>query len=402
MRATPRPPLLKRVPPGVWVAVTWLAVTIYPVIVYVALPPDNSVTFSYPRDGLESPRAQALMALATALALAGCALVRRRPRTAFILLIAATAATTLAWRQTEIPWPQFLPVAVALGFITALHPRRTSLIAAALAVGTIACYLSLRLLLWPTAGYPPEPFLALPLVIGWLIGNSVYQARAQAEQLRARATTQAVTDERLRIARELHDMVAHSTGIIALQAGAARRVIDTQPSRARDALGEIETASREVLAGLRRTLGALRQNDPGDEADWTPFAPALGLADIDRLAAATAAAGVRVDVRWLGQRRPLPPEISLSAYRIIQEAVTNVVRHADTRACQVTVDCREDQLSIEVADAGRGRGTTTGSGYGLLGMRERVSLLHGEFSAAPRPEGGFRVAARLPVPDAAR
>jgi signal transduction histidine kinase len=154
------------------------------------------------------------------------------------------------------------------------------------------------------------------LVIGWLIGNSVHQARAHAEQLRAQAATQAVTGERLRIARELHEMVAHSTGIVALQAGAARRIIDT--------------------------------------------------------------------------------------YRIIQEAVTNVVRHADTRACQVTVDCRADELSIEVVDAGRGHGTTTGIGYGLFGMRERVSLLHGEFSAAPRPEGGFRVAARLPVPTAAR
>jgi len=166
-------------------------------------------------------------------------------------------------------------------------------------------------------------------------------------------------------------MVAHSIGIVALQAGAARRVIDTQPCRAREALGEIEAASREVLAGLRRTLGALRDGDPGDAAGRTPPAATPGLADIDGLAAATAAAGVRVDVRWLGQRRALPQEISLSAYRIIQEAVTNVVRHADTHACQVTVDCREDELSIEVVDAGRGRGTTTGTGYGLLGMRER-------------------------------
>jgi signal transduction histidine kinase len=402
MRATPRPPLLKRVPPGTWMAVTWLVATIYPVIAYVVLPPDRAVTYSYPRGALASPRAQALMALAAALALAGCALLRRRPAAAFTLLLAATVATTLAWRQTEIPWVQFLPVAVALGFITALHPRRVSLVAAALAVATLACYLSLRLLLWPGGGYPLEPFLALLLVTAWLIGNTVHQARAHAEQLRARAATQAVTGERLRIARELHDLVAHSTGIIALQAGAARRVIDTQPARARDALGEIESASRDVLAGLRRTLSALRDSDPADAAGWAPGAAAPGLADLDRLAAATAAAGVRVDVRWLGQRRPLPPEISLSAYRIIQEAVTNVVRHADTHACQVTVDCRADQLSIEVADAGRGRGTTAGTGYGLLGMRERVSLLHGEFSAAPRPEGGFRVAARLPVPAAAR
>jgi signal transduction histidine kinase len=399
MRATPRLPLLKRVPPGAWLAVTWCVVTIYPVIQYVVLPPRNSVTYTYPRNGLDPPWAQALMALATALALAGCALVRRRPRTGFLLLIAATVATTLAWRQTEIPPIQFVSLAVAAGFIAALHPRRISLTAAALVVATLACYLTLRLLLWHDDGYPPEPFTGLMLVIGWLIGNSVHQARAHAEQLRAQATTQAVTDERLRIARELHDMVAHSTGIIALQAGAARRVIDTQPAQARDALGEIETAGREVLAGLRRTLGALRDGDAGDADGRMPPAAVPGLADLDRLAAATAAAGVRVDVRWLG-RRSLPPEISLSAYRIIQEAVTNVVRHAATDACQVIVDCREDELSIEVVDAGRGRGTTTDSGYGLLGMRERVSLLHGELSAAPRPEGGFRVAARLPVPAA--
>ena len=397
MRATPGLPLLRRVPPGVWTAVTWCAATIYPVAKYVALPPDNTVSLSYPRVGLDAPRAQALMAVAVVLALAGCTLVRRRPLAAFVLLIAATVATTLAWRQTEIPWMQFLALDVALGFIAALHPRRTSLIAAALAVGTLACYLSLRLLLWPSDGYPMEFFTALTLAIGWLIGNSIYQARAHAEQLRVQATTQAVTGERLRIARELHDMVAHSTGIVALQAGAARRVIDTQPSLARDALGEIETASRQALAGLRRTLSALRESDP---AGRMPPAATPGLADIDRLTAATSAAGVHVDVRWLGQRRPLPQEISLSAYRIIQEAVTNVVRHAGTNTCQVTVNCREDELSIEVVDAGRGRGTTTDPGYGLLGMRERVSLLHGEFSAAPRPEGGFRVAARLPLPTA--
>jgi signal transduction histidine kinase len=401
MRSTPRLPLLRRLPPGAWIAVTWCALTIYPVIEYVALPQHNSVTYSYPRNGLDSPRAQALMAAATVLALAGCVLVRRRPLSAFVLLVAATVGTTLAWRQTEIPPTQVLPLAVALGFITALHPRRTSLIAAALALGTLACYLSLRVLLWPAGGYPPEPFTALMLVTGWLVGNSVHQARGHADQMRAQATSQAVTEERLRIARELHDMVAHSTGIIALQAGAARRVIDTQPSRAREALGEIENASREVLGGLRRTLGALRGSDPGT-AGLMPTAAMPGMADVDRLAEATAAAGVRVEVRWLGQRRPLPQEISLSAYRIIQEAVTNVVRHADTHACQVTVDCRADELSIEVIDAGRGRGTTTDPGYGLLGMRERVSLLHGEFSASPRPGGGFRVAARLPVPSAVR
>ncbi|MEW1923925.1 ATP-binding protein [Streptomyces sp. NPDC088360] len=127
-----------------------------------------------------------------------------------------------------------------------------------------------------------------------------------------------------------------------------------------------------------------------------------GLAAVDRLAETTPAAGVRVDVRWLGELRPLPTEIDVSAYRIIQEALTNVVRHAGTASCGVSVDCRADELAIEVIDAGRGHGSTPDGGYGLIGMRERVGLRRGEFSAAPRPEGGFRVAARLPVPAGVR
>jgi signal transduction histidine kinase len=112
------------------------------------------------------------------------------------------------------------------------------------------------------------------------------------------------------------------------------------------------------------------------------------------------AAGVRVDVQWRGQRCPLPTEIDLSAFRIIQESVTNVVRHADIRQCRVSIEHRDEELAIEVLDSGRGRNShsTVGAGYGIVGMRERVGLLHGDFTAGPRPEGGFRVAARLPVP----
>ena len=126
-----------------------------------------------------------------------------------------------------------------------------------------------------------------------------------------------------------------------------------------------------------------------------------GLADLDRLAATTRDAGVRVEVRWLGPRRPLPADVDLSAFRIIQEAVTNVVRHAGTGHCQVTVDCRDEELGIEVSDDGRG-GAIEGGGFGIDGMRERACLLGGELTAGPRASGGFRVAARLPVPAAAR
>jgi signal transduction histidine kinase len=250
---------------------------------------------------------------------------------------------------------------------------------------------------------------ALTAVVAGLAGDSVRRARLYAERLRTHAAAEAVAAERLRISRELHDMVAHSIGIIALQAGAAARVIDTQPQRAREALHEVENAGRETLAGLRRMLGPLRQLEPGqvksDQAERRQ--PHLdlpgsmpGLADVDRLAAATTAAGVRVDVDWRGERRPLPPDIDLAAYRIVQESVTNVVRHAGTGSCRVRITRDDAALSIEVADRGQGPDddTSAGTGCGLAGMRERVALLHGDFSAEPGPEGGFLVTARLPLP----
>jgi signal transduction histidine kinase len=394
MPATTRFPVLKRVSPGAWTAAVWCVTTIYPVVVYVLLPPDGSITYYYPRLGLNSPVAKALLALSTVVALVGCGRLRRRPREAFVLLLAGTIGTTLAWRQAEIPWPQCLAVDLAVGFIAAAKPRRTSLLAVGAVLAVLACYLTLRKVFWPDGGYPVELISTGITVIAWFVGNSVYQTRTHNEQLRAQAINQAITDERLRIGRELHDMVAHSIGIIALQAGAARRVIDTQPARARDALGEIETVGRETLAGLRRTLGALRRAEQATHPDQALAPP--GLADLDELAATTSAAGVQVDVLRLGEQRPLPPEIDLAAYRIVQESVTNVLRHAHTASCQVTVDYGQDALSIEVLDDGRG-GSGEDAGYGLLGMRERVSLLRGEFCAATRPEGGFRVTARLPV-----
>ncbi|MFC6935973.1 sensor histidine kinase [Actinomadura yumaensis] len=198
-------------------------------------------------------------------------------------------------------------------------------------------------------------------------------------------------------------MVAHSIGIIAIQAGVGSRVIGTQPAEARNALSAIEETSRDTLSGLRRMLGALRRAEPvpgtsgASDGDAAPRDPAPGLADLDRLAAATRDAGVRVEVTRLGESRPLPSDIDLSAFRIVQEAVTNVVRHAGTDRCRVTIDQRDGELAVEIVDDGRGHGTTS-IGYGLVGMRERVGLLHGDLTAGPRPEGGFRVAARLPVP----
>lgn len=234
-------------------------------------------------------------------------------------------------------------------------------------------------------------------------GLLVRERREHAVELRSQEVAEAVIAERLRIARELHDMVAHSIGIIAIQAGVGSRVIRTQPAEALEALRAIETTSRETLSGLRRTLVALRQADPGTEGSGrAPLTPSPGLADLERLAAATADAGVHVDVRLGGEQRPLPADIDLSAYRIVQEALTNVVRHAGTGHCRVAIDYGDGELSVEIVDDGRGA-TEDGPahGFGIVGMRERVALLQGRLSAGPRPGGGFRVAARLPLPAAA-
>ncbi|MEV0399348.1 sensor histidine kinase [Actinoallomurus sp. NPDC050550] len=393
MSAVPLSPLLRRVPPGAWTAAAWCAGTVFTFLIRMRLPGENMPSFQagvlfYRWDG------RAELMTATVLTLIGSGLLRRRPLTALVLLLAGSVLGTLPLSVGAIPVPQFLSVDVALWFIAATGRRRTSRTAAGLALATLAAYLAFRLLCGWIIGTSTELAVAMTAAIAWLIGNSTHQAREHAEDMRAQAATQAVTTERLRIARELHDAVAHNIGIVALQAGAARRVIDTQPTRARDALKAVETSSRETLSGLRRMLGALRQA----ESEAAPLHDLPGLADLDRLAEATTVAGVRVDVRWRGEPRPLPPEVDLSAFRIIQEAVTNVVRHADTRSCVVSIDRREEELTVEVVDGGRGHGATPGTGYGLLGMRERVTLLHGDFSAGPLPEGGFRVTVRLPLP----
>jgi signal transduction histidine kinase len=391
------PPLLKRVPPGLWTALAWCASTAYTFLRRVRLPGETqSADFPafllYRWDGL------AVLALATAMTLAGSRLLHRRPLAALALMLSGSAAAATTLSVGEIPLLQFLAADVALCFIAATRPRRTSLTAAAMALGTLAGYLTIRLLSGWVIGTSTELAVALTAVIAWLIGNSTHQSREYAESLGAQAAAQAVTAERLRIARELHDLVAHSIGIIAIQAGVGSRVIDTQPAEARNALSAIETTSRETLSGLRRMLGALRHAEPGREPEAAPLDPAPGLADLDRLVATAMDAGVRVDVRWRGQRRPLPPDIDLSAFRIIQEAVTNVVRHAGTDHCQVSIDHQDEELSVEITDDGRG-GVVAGTGFGIVGMRERVGLLHGDLSVGPRPEGGFGVVARLPVPE---
>ncbi|MFD0148603.1 sensor histidine kinase [Streptomyces sp. NPDC055721] len=337
-------------------------------------------------------------------------LVRRSPLAALGLLLAGLFAASTTRPEGMLLYLPVLAADAVVGRLAALRPLRVLL---PTALGTLAVQIAAAT--YTTSGQ--DVFvstivaLALALLTAGLLGRSVRERRSHAAELRARTAAEAVTAERLRIARELHDVIAHSIGVIAIQAGVGRRVIDTQPAEARNALATIETTSRETLAGLRRTLGALRApakdtDGQGPGAAPAPRDPAPGLADLDRLVASTADAGVRVEVRHLGgPGRSLPPEVDLAAYRIVQESLTNVVRHASTPACRVTVDRSEDTLLVEITDDGPARppAPPAGAGYGIVGMRERAALLGGRFSAGPRPGGGFHVTAALPLPtDATR
>jgi signal transduction histidine kinase len=217
---------------------------------------------------------------------------------------------------------------------------------------------------------------------------------AELEVARDELARRAVTEERLRIARELHDVVAHSMSIIAVQSGVGVHVLDSQPEEARKALAAVEATSRQALVEMRRLLGVLR----AEAEPRGSLAPAPGLADVEALAAEVARAGVRVEVRIEGSPATLPAGLELSAYRIVQEALTNVVRHAGPATAQVAVRYTPDRVTVEVVDDGRGGDPGRDhSTHGIAGMRERAALYGGTLEAGPRPGGGFRVAASLPL-----
>jgi signal transduction histidine kinase len=461
--ARQRPPLTKRLSPRHWTALDYVVGAVFGLILFASIRHAAVETIESPYGWVSSRPLVLTWPLAFFLVLMAVVAVgmrRRRPTVMLGVLLAGSVIVTTLTGPKIGALTYFLPVAYVLYLVAATYEHRRA--AARVLIAVFATLLADAVLLRLTGGdVVPDGELvsaALCVIIAWFTGYIVRQRRRYALRLQDEAASKAVAEERLRIARELHDVVAHSMSVIAVQAGYGQYVIDTQPADARDALGAIQATSREALDEMRRMLGALRHADETDQREvaaragpdagtgsdvgdpaggaagvsgTAPLSPAPGLGDLDRLVSRTASAGVRVDVTRCGQPRDLPASIDLSAYRIVQEALTNVVKHARTSSCRVLIGYGQDELILEVTDNGTGlpamagagvpgsslaladgglageatvailpavRSVIGGSGHGIIGMRERVTLLGGEFSAGPLPGYGFQVSAHIPLP----
>jgi len=285
-------------------------------------------------------------------------------------------------------------VGIVLYMVASIRPKRLSVPALATCVSAnVLVMLGHRLV-----GSDVEPwsdslfgisFACLVLVTAWALGLATRERRRHEEESAARQAEQAVAEERLRIARELHDIVAHSMSLIAVKAGVANHVAEQRPAEAREALRVIEATSRGSLAEMRHLLGVLRS-----ETDGAEHAPAPGPAGIPVLVERARSAGVTAELD-LADTAGLPEGVGLAVYRIVQEALTNVVRHAAPSRCGITVGVDDEAVRVEVVNDGPRVGQGLG-GHGLIGMRERVAMYGGTFAAGPRQEGGWRVAAVLP------
>jgi signal transduction histidine kinase len=345
-----------------------------------------------------SPRLLTLFALAAGLPL----FARRR------FPVAAPAATVVVVAVQAAIWDHSVPytfgiyviVLIAAAQFGFLGLTRAGLGGAALVALAIA-FVGAR---DPEGSTSDYLFVFAIAVIAWLVGFAFHERNRRTEELTARAeraerareteARAAAAEERARIAREMHDVVAHSLSVMVVQANAAEAMLDADPERARRPLAAVQQTGRGALTELRRMLGVLRVM-----ADESPsLAPQPGLAGLDELARQMREAGLPVSVRVEGEPRSLPPGIDLSAYRIVQEGLTNALKHAGPATAEVLVRYGEREVEVEVRDDGRGREpASNGGGHGLIGMRERVALYGGELAAGPRPEGGFALSARLPL-----
>ncbi len=338
-------------------------------------------------------------------------------------LAAITVAFVVGRYFYDMPETSVTLIALDVGlFSAALHgkpPRRAWVLGAAYAA--ICLEVFRELFFTDVTEYPgrlwAQWFLlvynAMILALPWALGAVIRSLQARGIELARRAdelqrereerAAHAVFDERVRIARELHDVVAHHVSVMGVQAGAARHVMARDPSGAQAALASVEAASREAVAELHNMLGFLRQgNTPDDPED---LAPQPGLREIEPLVAKLRSAALHVDLDVTGTKRELPRTLELSAYRVVQEALTNTLKHGNARHTSVTLAYEPTTLTITIVDDGSGAPShpdRASGGVGLIGMRERVHLHGGQLRARPRPEGGFAVHATFPIPEASQ
>ena len=329
-----------------------------------------------------------------------------RRRNPLRILALTGAATTLYYVSGYPDSTGFLGVLTAFYTVAANEPRRRAMLAAA--ITTIGILVSLlgyaafsSLQSWATSLGSTFFFFS----VAWLVGDNLRVRRAYTKELEDRATdlmaeredraSMAVIEERARIARELHDVVAHYVSVMVVQAAGARRIADKDPAAARGALEAVESAGRTALAEMRRMLEVLRADDPG-------MGPQPGLGELNRLIEHVRGVGLPVELRIEGSACSMPAGMDLAAYRIVQEALTNTVKHGGKANARVTVTYTTDTLEIEVIDDGRGAAAPLLSmgvpgGHGLIGMKERVALFGGQLSVGPVLTGGYRVFARMPI-----
>ncbi len=321
--------------------------------------------------------------------------VRRRwPLTVLGAVLACALALTLGFGFLWLPFS----VMLAVYTVAAHYPRPAAAYAGAAAAIALA----------PAIGSAEasEPLRIVPMyglyAAAWILGDSLRTRRAYLRELEEKArrlerereeeARRAVAEEQARIARELHDVIAHNVSVMVVQAAAGRDVFDAQPERAREALRSIEATGRSALAELRRLLGAIRQ--PGGPS----LAPQPTLAELDRLLDQVRSAGLEVTARVDGSIADLPQGVDLSAYRIVQEALTNTLKHGRASTASVVVRRTAGGLEVAVSDDGVGaNGNGASGGQGLIGMRERVVLFGGELRAGPGSRGGFEVRASFPL-----
>ena len=322
------------------------------------------------------------------LVLAGSLALRRRlPLTAFVMGTAALCAESLLHVASVVS-----PIAnQILAYSLGLYATRTrARWGPPIILAGVLVYFADTI---RTEAFQPISTLFV-WVATWAVGYSTARRREEQDRARRAIRRQVVAEERTRMARELHDVVAHHVSVIGVLAAAAKRQMDRDPGKASAALASIEDSSRQAVVEMHRLLGFLRQ-----EGEASELAPPPNLRQLDALTAQLSEARFSVDVRVEGEERALPTSVELSAYRVVQEALTNTVKHAEASKAEVRVRYRPEEVEVEIVDDGLGQAVVPAepAGHGLIGMRERVALHGGQLTAGPRPGGGYAVQATFPL-----